>query len=116
MRHRLLAVFACVLAPAALAVAQPVSEVVIHAHPHAGDKEIKSLNVKLGDLNLGSANGAETAVGRIRRAAERACAPEPHPRELKVLEDYNACVNGAMKDAVGQTHSANVQGVYDRAD
>ena len=121
MRRTLICALALAPAVAAapgLVLAQASPEIVIHvpAQEHTGQKT-DAARVSLADLNLGSDDGAEAALGRIRKAAERACSPEPHHgARFRDVQNYNNCVSGVINDAVRQARSPRLQAVHQRAD
>ena len=115
MRRTLIIALAAAL-PALAAAETPT--VTIHTpRNYPVEREVKSTTVSLRDYDLNTAQGAESAVGRLRRAAERTCGPGPSSkRALPDLRDYQQCVDSALADAVQQTGNANLLGVYQRAD
>lgn len=103
------------LALAAQATAQTVtSEVVVRA-PSAAGVEVKQEAVKLADLDLQTAAGAETLVGRIRGAAGRVCTPAPtHLANFDDVSDYKTCRTQAVTRAVLDSGSPMVEQVLTR--
>jgi UrcA family protein len=113
------------LAAIALGVAVAAAPPLVLAQTHVSDIEVrepmplqpghemKSATVKFGDLNINAASGADALVKRLKKAAKKVCAPEPHIRDLKHVKNYNDCVDGAMNGAVsalGNTHVTEAYG------
>ncbi len=91
------------------------SDVVVTAPYYApGDREVHSKAVFTGDLDLSTAAGADTLIGRIRQAARDVCAPAPtHLGELANNADYENCFNGAVERAVYDVDEPTVREAYD---
>ena len=73
------AAIALALAGAAVgtaASAQEVEPLVVYGHSPAPDREIVSIVVPYGDLNLTTYAGADAMLGRIRAAARSICGTE----------------------------------------
>jgi UrcA family protein len=91
-----------------------VSPVIVHGQKAAGT-ETKDETIKVADLNLNTAAGAETFIGRVRGAASRVCKPKPtHKGNFKDVSDYDKCRDDAVKQAVAGLNNPNVQQVFDR--
>ncbi len=67
---------------------------------HASDVEQVSATVHLGDLNLATNDGAQTAMSRIQRAAREICGPGPDMREFDSTRQFKQCVEQAVDRAV----------------
>lgn len=91
-----------------------VSELVVHAPPAPGI-EVKREGVKIADLDLKTAAGAETLIGRIRGAAGRVCMPAPtHAANFRDASDYQKCRTQAVANAVKDSGSPMVEQVLKR--
>jgi UrcA family protein len=81
------------------AFAQPVVAEVAPA-------EVATVEVKVADLDLTSAAGAEVLENRIEDAAEKVCA-KPDVRNLKAMQAFELCQAGAVDAAFEQLSVAN---------
>ena len=100
----------------AAAFAQPLAnEIVVDSpSPLQPGHELRHATVKFADLNINTEAGARTLVGRIRGAARRVCAPEPHSSaSLRDRQNFSQCRTGAMSTAVAQLNNPHVQQAYD---
>lgn len=108
------AAFALAVLLTAPAAAQPsVSEVTVRAHPHP-NVEVRSKAVSYRDLDMKTIEGAETLLGRIRRAAEVVCSPAPAMKSIREFQDYERCRAEAIQGAVAQTKSPELSALYSR--
>jgi UrcA family protein len=104
------------VAPAAVQAQTHLGSVTVHApSPLQPDHRMKSTTVRFGDLNLQTDSGADALITRLRTAARRVCAPRPRGREVRVMDDYQRCLKGAMDDAVTSISNPAVQAAYERA-
>jgi UrcA family protein len=91
-----------------------VAPIVVHGQKAAGT-ETKDETIKVADLNLKSAAGAETFIGRVRSAASRVCKPKPTSKgNFKDVSDYDKCRDDAVKQAVADLNNPMVSEVYNR--
>jgi UrcA family protein len=67
---------------------------------HASEFEQVSTKVYLGDLDLNTNTGAQTAVSRIHRAARDICGPDWDVRDFDSRRQYDQCVAQAEDRAV----------------
>lgn len=67
---------------------------------HASDFEQISTKVFLGDLDLSTNAGAQTAMSRIHRAARNVCGWDPDVRDFDLRRQYDQCVGQAEDRAV----------------
>ena len=100
----------------AIAAAQPHSgEVTVHAPtkaPYSGGRERKSEVVHFTDLNLASADGAQSLYRRLSAATEHVCMPLPNRGNLKDAEDYSNCTTNALRYAVQDINNPALTQVY----
>jgi UrcA family protein len=68
--------------------------------PASSNLDQVSVQVRLGDLNLGSNAGAEIALRRIHNAARSICGGAPNVRELDRAAPYADCMNRSVGQAV----------------
>jgi UrcA family protein len=71
------------------------------AQAHIDDFELRTLAVKVQDLDLHTARGQEVLLRRIKRAADIVCGI-PNSRDLRMLAEYHACVDEATSGALAQ--------------
>jgi UrcA family protein len=64
-------------------------------------RELPSVVVKYGDLNLGTTEGVATLHARLARAAREVCSPLDS-RVLGLREQYELCVSGAVTQSVAR--------------
>jgi UrcA family protein len=98
------------------AFAQPLArEIVVDSPmPLQPGHELRHATVKFSDLDINTEAGARTLVGRIRGAARRVCAPEPHSSaSLRDRQNFRDCRAGAMSTTVAQLNNPHVQQAYD---
>jgi len=62
-------------------------------------REVRSLTVNFADLDLASAEGAQTLYGRLKTAARRVCG-KADLRDLRAVEDVKGCRAEALDSAV----------------
>jgi len=74
--------------------------------------QMRSEVVSLGDLNLASATGANTALVRLHGAANRVCANGASSRQLAAWADYQSCRHQAMDDGVTRLNAPLVTARY----
>ena len=71
--------------------------------PMPGNPKMVQTTVKLGDLDLGRPAGAQTAVGRIRRAAQAVCGEDLRQSyPLALSRGWKKCAKNSMQDAVAR--------------
>lgn len=69
---------------------------------HAGTvRELPSVVVKYGDLNLDTVDGVATLHTRLSRAAREVCS-QLDSRVLGLREQYELCVSGAVTESVAK--------------
>jgi UrcA family protein len=64
-------------------------------------RELPSVVVKYGDLNLASTDGVAALHSRLSKAARQVCS-ELDSRVLGLREQYDACVSGAVTQSVAK--------------
>src|SRR4051812_34858881 len=64
-------------------------------------RELPSVVVKYGDLNLGTTEGVAALHSRLSRAARKVCS-ELDSRVLGLREQYDACISGAVTQSVAK--------------
>ena len=101
-------------APAARAQSPSVSEVTVRGVTHAG-REVRQQNVSYADLNLRTADGGRTLLGRIQGAAKKVCSPQPAPPDLTEQADYKTCLHDAQAGAVAELGNPTVSALYAQA-
>ena len=74
-------------------------------------KDIPSVVVKYGDLNLNSKAGIASLHARIRNAAETVCSPFDS-RVLGLREQYQTCVTDATSAGVATVGNANLSNYH----
>ncbi len=72
----------------------------------------KAVVVRYADLNLGTTAGAKALYARISSAASRACGGQPGIHELRQQQQYRACYDEAMDNAVHKIDSERLQALY----
>jgi UrcA family protein len=103
------------LAATSGAGAQAVSGVTVHGSVAGHGTEVKNEPIKYADLDLSKPEGAEAMIGRFRAAATRVCKPKPTKgANFKDWDDYENCLDHAVKGAVADLNHPNVQKVFDR--
>ncbi len=70
-------------------------------------KDLPSVVVKYGDLNLATQSGVKSLHSRIRNAAEQVCSPL-NSRILGLREQYEICVSDAMKQSIADVGNPNL--------
>jgi UrcA family protein len=94
-----------VVACAAPAFAQPVSELTVTGRLPDGEAQSISQAVSYADLNLNDAGDRNRLVTRVNEAARRICTrldqPDPGPANLG-----HSCQEVAVRDAMEQVHTA----------
>lgn len=75
--------------------------------------EARSILVQRADLNLQSEAGAEAMLGRLERAAERACGVTTARVDLETHNRGRACVEETMANAVGSLNAPLVTALYE---
>jgi UrcA family protein len=68
--------------------------------------ETPSVKVSLNDLDLASANGQATLMGRVQHAAAVICGGDEVRRSLGDQQAYKACRAETVADAMPQIHAA----------
>ena len=103
-------------AMAVSAAAQPtVSEVTVRATPTRPGAEVRSKVVSYRDLNVGTQEGVQTLLGRIRQAGEDVCSPAPDTlRNIADFQDYQRCRTEALNGALAQVDSPALAALYGR--
>lgn len=96
-----LSMSAALLASAGAAFAAPAS-------PDQGRSEV----VAVSDLNLVTSAGADAAIGRLSRAADRVCATGASSRDLTAWTDYQSCRRHAMDASVTDLRAPLVSARY----
>jgi len=70
-------------------------------------RELPSVVVKYGDLNLGTRTGVASLHERLRSAAKQVCSPLDN-RILGLRDEYNGCVSDAVTRSVAKVNNANL--------
>jgi UrcA family protein len=97
------------IATAALIAA--VSTSSVFAAPASSDT--MSVKVRLSDLDLRSAAGAEAAYARIGAAARAICGDSPSPVDLSAAAPYRACIAAAVDNGVSTLAAPQVTALND---
>jgi UrcA family protein len=71
-------------------------------------KDLPSVVVKYGDLNLESKAGVASLHARLRSAAKQVCSPLDS-RVLGLREEYDSCVSEALTKSVADVGNANLK-------
>src|SRR5262245_36795584 len=95
---------ASVLAAAALAGVAAPSALAERSHT-------VSVAVFYADLNLDSAAGAKTMLGRLKYAARQACG-DAYNRSWSVRRHAQACMDEAMADSVARLNAPKVSALF----
>lgn len=96
---------------------QPSNDIVVTAPPWRPDAEVRSVGVRVDDLNLATHAGAFTLLNRIRSAASRVCNPTPTSHDgFNDVSDYQRCFRRAVYDAVAEVDAPTLQDVYYETD
>ena len=74
---------------------------------------LPSVTVKYGDLNLSTAEGANTLYSRLRRAARSVCGVDSIQPEEKMWVHWKACYDTAIATAVAKVNSPMLTAVHD---
>ena len=74
--------------------------------------QTNSIVVSYADLDIHSAAGAKTLLGRIKVASRHVCGDRPSPLSLRSMTHYNTCVKDAVSGAVAQAPSMAVSSEY----
>ena len=74
-------------------------------------KELPSVTVKYGDLNLNTKAGIASLHSRIRNAAQLVCSPL-NSRVLGLREQYEHCVSDAVSDSVAAVGNPNLSNYH----
>jgi len=90
----------------------PVAALALSGIAAAGSSDVNSVVVRYGDLNLNSQAGVKSLHKRIRNAAESVCS-ELHTRVLGLRDDYDQCVNEAVRDGVAQVANTNLTNFHE---
>jgi UrcA family protein len=96
---RLATVAACLFGIAGAALAETPTD------------EAPSINVRYGDLDLSTTNGADKLYVRIKVAATRVC-PEVDNRNLAAFAAMRTCRSGAIARAVHEVNSPRLAATY----
>lgn len=96
-----LSMSAALLASAGVAFAAPAS-------PDQGRSEV----VVVSDLNLATSAGADAAIGRVTRAADRVCENGASPRDLAAWTSYWSCRRHAIEAGVTDLRAPLVSARY----
>jgi len=84
-----------------------------YAEPRNEGMYLTSLDVYYGDLNLKNRGGAETALGRIKRAASDVCGGAPDSMlDLTSHRLFKTCMRVAVNDAVKQLKAPLVTALH----
>lgn len=78
----------------------------------APDGQARTEVVAISDLNLSSPVGANVALGRLTRAADRVCANGADVRQLAAWADYQACRRHALDSGVSHLAAPLVTARY----
>jgi UrcA family protein len=85
----------------------PVAALALSGIAAAGSRDVNSVTVKFGDLNLRSQAGIASLHKRIRNAAESVCA-QYDTRVLALREGYDTCVSQAIEQGVKAVDNPNL--------
>jgi len=85
----------------------PVAALALSGMAAAGSNDVNSVVVRYGDLNLNSQAGVKSLHRRIRNAAESVCS-ELNTRVLGLRDDYDLCVDEAVKNGVAEVANPNL--------
>jgi UrcA family protein len=85
----------------------PVAALAISGLATANTRDLNTVTVKYGDLNLNSQAGIASLHKRIRNAAESVCSPL-ETRILGLREAYDQCLDQAIADGVAAVDNANL--------
>jgi UrcA family protein len=83
----------------------------------AADEPSAAARVSYADLDLSTANGAQTMLSRINSAARSVCGPEGHsPMLPRAAAQFRACVNEAVGTTVHRLDAPVVLALYARTE
>jgi UrcA family protein len=85
----------------------PVAALALSGIAAAGSRDVNSVVVRYGDLNLDSKAGVVSLHRRIRNAAESVCSPLS-TRVLGLRDAYDLCVEEAVKNGVADVANPNL--------
>lgn len=77
----------------------------------ADSTDVLQKNVRYGDLNVSSAEGAATLYSRIRGAAKDVCRPL-NGDDLRAKHAFESCINKAIARAVNQVGEPALAAVF----
>jgi len=86
-----------------------VGSSMTHAAPAARD--VPSVAVQYGDLNLATEEGAHRLYGRIATAAHKVCERQ-NSRDLQTFAATKTCESAAIARAVNDVHSPGLAATY----
>jgi UrcA family protein len=85
----------------------PIAALAFSGFAAAGTRDVNSVTVRFGDLNLRSQAGVASLHKRIRNAAESVCA-QYDTRVLGLRDGYDTCVKQAVEQGVKAVDNANL--------
>ena len=91
-----------------LAIAVALTSVLAGGTAVASSPQTYSRTVRVGDLNLSTEQGADTALRRIRRAAQYVCGDGSNAHVLWTAASYRSCVRQAQDKAIADLRSPMV--------
>src|SRR5262245_23995596 len=74
-------------------------------------KDLPSVVVKFGDLNLDTPAGIRNLHSRLRNAAQQVCSPL-NSRVLGLRDQYEHCVSDAVKQSVSEIGNPNLSNFH----
>ena len=115
-RYLMIATAAFGLIAGAAVPALAASDVVVHEHAAAHGIKMMSKSVSYRDLDISTAQGADSLVSRIRRASKTVC-QHGYKGKMSLHErrGYDQCVDEAMQEAVQGVNSSQVTAAYQKA-
>jgi UrcA family protein len=85
----------------------PVAALAFSGLATAGARDLNTVTVKFGDLNLNSQAGIASLHKRIRNAAESVCS-QLETRILGLRGAYDQCIDQAVAEGVAAVGNANL--------
>ena len=85
----------------------PIAALAFCGLATAGSRDVNTVTVKYGDLNLNSQAGVASLHKRLRNAAESVCS-QYETRILGLKGAYDACVADAVAQGVASIGNANL--------
>jgi UrcA family protein len=73
---------------------------------------VLSVSVSRAGLDLTRADNARTMLIKLRRAASALCGEAPRPVELQRADDYRACMQATLDNAVNRLDAPVVAALY----